>query len=184
MRSRNNPLSPAQERDADSGLSLLLPEPRSLITRLAAALRECLKGFGQKAARMVTSMIKSLMLVLLLGSLSLPLLAQKSELVPIGKQGRIGFDSDVRVGEAMLKQGEYFIQHVVEGADHVFVFKRAIRIRSYSVEPGKEIARVKCKVEPLGEKAPHSGLRYGANAAGEKTVEEIHIVGENVKHVF
>lgn len=43
------PLSSAQERDAASGLSLLLPEPDSLITRLAAALQECVKGFGQKA---------------------------------------------------------------------------------------------------------------------------------------
>lgn len=180
MKSRNNPLSPAQEKEAASSLSLLLPEPGSLITRLAVVLRDCLKGFGQKAANMV----KSLLLVLLLGNLSPPLLAQQSKLVPIGKEGRISFDADVRVGEVRLKQGEYFIQHVVEGADHVFVFKRAIRRNSYSVEPGKEIARVKCQVEPLGEKMPHSGLRYGTNAAGEKTVEEIHIVGENVKHVF
>ena len=128
---------------------------------------------------------KSLTLVLLLGSLSLPLLAQKSEMVPIGKQGSISFDSDVHVGEAMLKKGEYFIQHVVEGADHVFVFRRAVRPGGYRTpEPGKEVARVKCRVESLGEKAPHSGLRYGANAAGEKTVEEIHIKGEAVKHVF
>lgn len=127
---------------------------------------------------------KSLMLVLLLGGVSLPLLAQKSEMVPIGKQGSISFDSDVRVGEAMLKKGEYFIQHVAEGADHVFVFKRAIRRSGYDVAPGKEVARVRCKVEPLVEIAQHDGLRYGTNAAGEKTVVEIYIKGENVKHVF
>lgn len=180
MKSRNDPLSPAQERDAASGLSLLLPEPRSLVTGLAVVLRECLNGFGQKASRV----IKSLLFILLLGNLSLPLLAQKSDLVPIGKKGNTYFASDVRVGEAMLKQGDYFIQHVVEGADHVFVFKRAIRRSGYDIEPGKEVARVKCKVEPLGEVAKHSGLRYGTNAAGEKTVEEMHIKGENVRHVF
>jgi hypothetical protein len=39
-------------------------------------------------------------------------------------------------------------------------------------------------LEPLGETAKHTGLRYGTNAAGEKTIEEVHVKGENVKHVF
>lgn len=134
-----------------------------------------------------TSLIKVFALVLALGGLALPVFtqhdAQHDKLTPIGKQGAISFDSDVRIGGALLKKGEYIIQHQVEGDDHVFVFKRGIR-RYTEVTPGKEVARVKCKVEPLGEKAPHSGLRYGTNAAGEKTVEEIHIKGEAVKHVF
>lgn len=135
--------------------------------------------------RLSKLLIKAAMLVSLFGVIALPLMAQKSDLVRIGKQGSVSFDSDVRVGDTLLKKGEYIIQHQVEGADHVFVFKRAIRRYNYpEPEPGKEIARVKCKVEPLGEKSPHSGLRYGTNAAGEKTVEEIHIQGETVKHIF
>lgn len=133
-------------------------------------------------------LIKSAMLVLLVGSFALPLLAQQGKLVPVGKQGRINFDSDVRAGEALLKKGYYQIQHVVEGADHVIVFTKLRHppggLGRGDWMPSKEVTRVKCKVEPLGEVAKHGGLRYGTNAAGEKTIEEVHIQGENVKHVF
>lgn len=130
-------------------------------------------------------LIKALAFTLVLGSIVFPAFARQDKLTPIGKQESVSFDSDARIGDALLKKGEYIIQHTVEGANHVFAFKRAIRRSNYAdPEPGKEVARVKCKVEPLGENSPHSDLRYGANAAGEKTVEEIHIKGENVKHVF
>ena len=134
------------------------------------------------------SIIKGVTLALLLGSLSLPITAQNQGLVLIGKQGRISFDADVRVGETLLKKGYYRIQHVVEGADHVIVFTKLIHppggLSQGDWSPSKEVARMKCKVEPLGETAEHAGLRFGTNAAGEKTIAEVHIKGENVKHVF
>jgi hypothetical protein len=129
----------------------------------------------------------SAMLILLLGILSLPALAQHEDMVRIGKKGVIPFDTPVRVGDTLLKPGSYQIQHVMEGQDHVIVFKKML-----DPSPGygpataseKETTRMKCRVEPLGEKAKYGLIRFGKNAAGEKTVEEVQILGENVKHVF
>lgn len=127
------------------------------------------------------------LLALLLGVLSIPLLAQENHqgMTRIGKRGLIEFDSAVRVGDQLLKEGIYQIQHVMEGEDHIIVFRK-MSLDNYRQElRGAEvIARVKCRVEPLGEKAKHAGMRFGTNAAGEKTVEEVHVQGENVKHLI
>ncbi len=132
------------------------------------------------------------MLVLLLAMSSLPALAQHEgaqhgDMVVIGKKGIIPFSTPVRVGETLLKPGDYQIQHVMEGQDHVIVFTKMSSAGSGGYlpsRPTKEVTRVKCNVEPLGEKAKHNGIRFGTNSAGEKTVEEVHIKGENVKHIF
>lgn len=133
-------------------------------------------------------LIKSVMLALLLGSLAIPLLAQQQDMVRIGAKGQMFFAADVRVGETLLKKGDYQIQHVVQGADHVIVFRKLLHppggLGRGDLIPGKEVTRVKCRVELLGETAKHGGLRFGTNAAGEKAIEEVHIKGENVKHVF
>lgn len=131
-----------------------------------------------------TLLAKGALLALLLGALSVPLLAQEQNqgMVSLGKKGEIVFDSSVRVGDQLLKEGTYQIQHVMEGQDHVIVFRRMSRDYYRQLIAGKEVLRVKCRVEPLGEKAKHGGMRFGTNAAGEKTVEEVHVRGENVKH--
>lgn len=129
-------------------------------------------------------LVTSTLLVMALGVFSIPLFAQGSEMVQTGKKGEIPFSSPVRVGDVLLKPGTYQIQHVMEGEDHVIVF-RSMSLDGYRQWVlGKEVARVKCRIEPLGEKAKHGGVRFGTNAAGEKTVEEVHVKGENVKHLF
>ena len=133
------------------------------------------------------SLVMSALLVLLLGTFSLPLFGQNGhqDMTRLGKKGEATFDSAVRVGDQLLEKGTYKIQHVMEGEDHVIVFRRMVRNSPYGdLITGKEVARVKCRVEPLGEKAKHDGMRFGTNAAGEKTVEEVHVRGENVKHLF
>lgn len=125
------------------------------------------------------------LLALLLGIFVIPLFAQGNQgMTDLGKKGEITFDQPVRVGDQLLKEGTYQIQHVMEGADHVIVFRKMSRNYYRQLIPGKEVARVKCRVESLGEKAKHGGLRFGTNAAGEKTVEEVHVRGENVTHLF
>jgi hypothetical protein len=134
------------------------------------------------------SAVTSAMLILLLGILGLSALAQHEDMVRIGKKGVIPFNTPVRVGNTMLKPGDYQIQHVMEGQDHVIVFTKMVHpaggLSQGPSRPTKEVTRVKCRVEPLGEKAKHGGMRFGTNAAGEKTLEEVHIQGENVRHLF
>ncbi len=130
-------------------------------------------------------------LVFLLGvvSVAAPGQAQQGQMVRIGKKGVIPFDTPVRVGDVLLTPGEYQIQHLVEGSDHYIVFRKMLH-KGYDYRTSaqgvsnKEATRVKCRVEPLAETAKHGGIRFGINPAGEKTVEEVHIEGENVKHLF
>ena len=131
------------------------------------------------------SIVMGALLVLLLAAFSISLFAQgNQDMIKIGKQGEITFDSPVRVGDQLLKEGTYQIQHVMEGEDHAIVFRKMSRDYYRQLIAGREVARVKCRVEPLGEKAKHGGVRFGTNVAGEKTVEEVHVRGESVKHLI
>lgn len=117
------------------------------------------------------------LLVLLLGAFSLPLLAQHQDqgMIHVGKKGEIALSDQLRVGETVLKPGKYVFQHVVEGADHVLVFKTAT---------GKEAARVKCKLEPLGQKVRQTALYTHAGDGGELILQAVNVEGEDVKHVI
>jgi hypothetical protein len=121
---------------------------------------------------------------LLLGAFSIPALAQNEN---TGKKATFSFDSPVRVGQVLLKPGIYQIQHVMEGDQHVLIFRKMVDTGYAYGSPvfsDKIAARAVCRVEPLGEKAKNSGIRYGVNSAGERTIEALYIQGENVRHVF
>jgi hypothetical protein len=115
--------------------------------------------------------------------------SRQGEMTRLGKKGELPITSPTRVGDVLLEPGTYRVQHVVEGEDHFITFRKMSHTRSDQPSyplgtPGKEVARVKCRLAPLGEKAKHSGMRFGTNAAGEQTVEEVHVKGEDVRHVF
>ena len=124
------------------------------------------------------------LLVLLLGAFSLPLLAQHDHqgaqhqeqgMIHVGKKGEMTLSSALRVGETMLKPGKYVFQHVVEGADHVLVFKTAT---------GQEAARLKCRLEPLGKKAQQTAMYTRAGDGGERVLEAVKVRGEDGKHMI
>ncbi len=135
------------------------------------------------------SFAKTVALALTLAIMSLPAIARHGGHVGgdqmgkdhggkihVGKRGEVNFKSDTRVGDALLPAGAYQFQHIVEGDDHVAVFKKA--------GTGKGVARVKCMIEPLGEKAKQTTIYSAKNAAGENVIQQILVGGENVKHVF
>lgn len=66
----------------------------------------------------------------------------------------------------------------------VAMVQSCLHVNGYYSFPGKEVIWVKCRVEPLREKARYGGICFGTNAAGEKTVEEVYVRGENLKHVI
>ncbi|HEX7294137.1 MAG TPA: hypothetical protein VF251_00205, partial [Pyrinomonadaceae bacterium] len=81
------------------------------------------------------------LLALLLGIFVIPLFAQGNQgMTDLGKKGEITFDQPVRVGDQLLKEGTYQIQHVMERADHVIVFRRMSRNYYRQLIPGKEVA--------------------------------------------
>jgi hypothetical protein len=106
----------------------------------------------------------------------------------IGKKGEVHFNVPVKAGNAMLKPGMYQVQHVVEGSDHIVIFKEMEMPAGYrhgntpvSSEPA---ARVKCQVVPADKKVSNTAIVLRTNAAGEKEIAEVQVAGEAFKHLF
>lgn len=117
----------------------------------------------------------SLLLMLSLITISGLLYAQQTEQLRVGKKGDINFSRPTKVGDKVLKAGTYQVHHAVEGQDHVVTFKGP---------DNKDVARLVCKVEPLGRKAAYTGVTVHTQANGEREITELQVRGENVKHVF
>ena len=127
---------------------------------------------------------KGALLALLLGALSVPLVAQHTHqnmqgtqnmkgMIHVGKKGAVTLTNPLRVGDTVLKPGNYVFQHKVEGEDHFVIFQRA----------GDEVARLKCTLEPLEKKASRTAL-YTHEETGESVLNAIVVEGEKVKHLL
>ncbi len=95
-------------------------------------------------------------------------------MIHVGKKGAVTLTSPMRVGDTLLKPGNYVFQHKVEGEDHALIFQKA----------GNEVARVKCRLEPLGKKARTTALYTHVGDGGETILDAVEVGGENVKHVI
>jgi hypothetical protein len=129
----------------------------------------------------------SIALIIGLGAFGSQVLAQHHDHLDVGKKGMVRLSEKVRVGDRLLEPGMYHVQHVVEGTDHVFVFKPVTMpagYREYGMVEGREIVRLKCRVEPVANSVNNTKITLGRNAAGERTIEEIQVAGEKVKHIF
>jgi hypothetical protein len=105
--------------------------------------------------------------------------------VLIGKKGVFHFTDIVKVGDVALQPGMYQVQHVEEGSDHILVFKEVGMQAGYkhgNTPVGKEVARVKCTVEPVSKKVSNTKITLHANATGEKVIEEVQVAGEMFIH--
>ncbi len=118
---------------------------------------------------------------------TLNLAAEKEQMIKVGKKGDITFDTPTKVGDLTLKPGRYFVQHRVEGSDHFVHFTEVTKPSGYSHTgggaPKAHPGEVKCRLEPLGSKAPTTAV-YLTNEDGGRRVTKIVIGGENVAHVF
>src|SRR5262249_60657593 len=95
------------------------------------------------------------------------------------------FSNQIKAGEATLKPGMYQVQHVEEGGAHVIIFKEMEMPAGYKMgntPVGKEVARIKCKVEPVAKKVGNTKITLRTNAAGEKEIAEVQVAGEAFKH--
>jgi hypothetical protein len=90
---------------------------------------------------------------------------------------RVNFSEPVRVADTLLPSGDYEIRHVMEGQDHIMVF-RQLRTRK-PVE-----VRAKCTLVPLAVKAEDSQKLYELNASNERVLHELVFKGDHAKHVF
>jgi hypothetical protein len=105
----------------------------------------------------------------------------------IGKKGEVHFNIQVKAGGVVLKPGMYQVQHTVEGSEHVVIFKEMEMPAGYKMGNtlvGKEVARIKCKVEPVTKKVSNTKITLRTNAAGEKEIAEVQVAGEAFKHLM
>ena len=105
----------------------------------------------------------------------------------IGKKGEVHFYTQVKAGDAVLKPGMYQVQHVSEGSEHVLIFKEMEMPAGYKMgntPVGKEVARIKCRVEPAAKKVSNTKLTLRTNDRGEKEIAEVQVAGEAFKHLL
>ena len=90
---------------------------------------------------------------------------------------QVNFSEKVRVADTLLPQGNYEIRHVMEGSDHIMVFRQLGTKKPVEV-------RAKCTLVPLSAKADKNQTTYILNAANERVLQELVFKGDLAKHVF
>lgn len=122
--------------------------------------------------RQMLAGILVLMCVFMLGAVS----AAENQL-GIADSHQVTFAEKVRVADTLLPKGSYDIRHVMEGSDHIMVFRQLGTKKPVEV-------RAKCALVPLGAKASDDQKIYVLNAANERVLQELVFKGERAKHVF
>jgi hypothetical protein len=90
---------------------------------------------------------------------------------------QVNFSEKVRVADTLLPKGNYEIRHVMEGSNHIMVFRQLGTKKPVEV-------RAKCTLVPLSAKASESQTIYVLNAANQRVLQELVFRGEEAKHVF
>ncbi len=90
---------------------------------------------------------------------------------------KVNFTEQTKVADTVLPAGDYQIRHVMEGANHIMVFRQ--------LGVGKPVeVRAKCTIVPLDKKATNTKKTYVLNAANERVLQELIFKGDQAKHVF
>lgn len=110
--------------------------------------------------------------VLMLGAV-----ASAENQLGIADKYRLSFSEKIRVADTLLPKGDYEVTHVMEGSNHIMVF------RQLGTKKPAEV-RAKCTLVPLGTKADANQQLYVMNAANERVLEELVFKGDQAKHVF
>ena len=95
----------------------------------------------------------------------------------ISDRYNVNFPEKVIVANTVLPAGNYDIQHVMEGSDHIMVFRLVGKKNATEV-------RAKCTLVPLEAKADKDERVYELNAANERVLHQLVFKGDHAKHVF
>ncbi len=120
---------------------------------------------------------KPLAVLFLLLSVSLAALAKDvpKNNMGVGETRNITFVTPVKIGNASLPAGNYKVEHVMEGENHVMVFQ--------SLNKKEATARVNCQMIQLQTKARETTQEYDSQN-GEKVLKAITFRGDTYKHQF
>jgi hypothetical protein len=112
------------------------------------------------------------MFVLMLGAV-----ANAENQMGVADKYKVTFTEKILVADTLLPKGDYEITHVMEGSNHIMVFRQLGTKKPIEV-------RAKCALIPLGAKAETSQQIYAKNASNERVLEELIFKGDRAKHVF
>ena len=90
---------------------------------------------------------------------------------------KVTFNDPMKIGQVVLPKGEYKVQHVMEGENHIMIFTQ-----QKVANPAE--ARVKCQLVKLDNKAERTQLLYTQDAGNARILQEIVFRGDTAKHVF
>lgn len=102
------------------------------------------------------------------------------------KKGMLRLSKPAWAGDVRLKSGMYHVKHVVYGSTHVIVFK-AVTLpggKGFPMWEEKEVARMECRVETATQSVNNTKVILSKTNAGERSIQEIQIAGEKVKHIL
>lgn len=120
--------------------------------------------------------LKTLMLAMVC-TLAMAALASAANPYGVADVQKIAFTGNVRIGDVLLPQGQYEVRHLMEGENHVMVFRK--------LGSGKPVeARVNCTLVPRTEKATRTEKVYELNAANEQVLRLIVFRGDMAEHKF
>jgi hypothetical protein len=138
------------------------------------------------------SIVTAILITLFWGNFNSYIFA-KSKAVYLGKKGVIKIESPTRVRNLLLEAGHYQFQHQNNAEDdgHAIIIRRVLVFELSKPSPlgpnirvKEEIGRVRCMLEPLGNKAYRTGAIFLFNPVGEKIIKEVKIKGDSFKYIF
>ena len=109
--------------------------------------------------------------------LALTMLAVAGSMPGVADVQKISFDAPIRIGDNLLPQGSYEVRHVMEGENHIMVFRDLNRKKAPEV-------RTKCTLVALGQKADQTQKVYTLNTKNEQVLQALIFRGDTAKHVF
>ena len=120
---------------------------------------------------------KSAGILILICVFALGALAAAVNQMGIRDSYKVTFLENVRVADTVLPKGDYDIRHVMEGSDHIMVFRQTGTKKPVEV-------RAKCTLVPLTAKAERKEKIFDLNAANERVLHELVFKGDLARHVF
>ncbi len=103
------------------------------------------------------------------------MVSAKDQMDGVALKQTINLTMPTVVGGTLLPQGEYKVNHEMQGAEHIMIFTKV---------GGKAEAKVKCNLVPLNGKAKTTEFRYSENAKNERVLVEMQFQGDTSKHML
>jgi len=117
-----------------------------------------------------------LLFVLLLGVTAL--FAGNLNKYAVADQRQLTLSQQVKIGDTLVPAGDYKVLHVMEGEEHVMLFKQLDVPAKKAV-----VVKVKCTLKPLPEIATSNEQHYQLED-GVQVLTMLQFKGDKAQHIF